>query len=155
MGRQHHGAACAASSSLLRAALTVTVALASALVAVTAAPAPAGATGIVPPSKPSVNVSPQVMPHCTLTPVDDTSAGCIDSVLHNINDGRMLEGLGPMVLPSGYATDTVPLQQLIIADEERGDRGLSQFTGLDATLNTAAQTGAEESKDPIVPVDYD
>ena len=30
-----------------------------------------------------------------------------------------------MVLPSGYASDPVPVQQLIIADEERGDRGLS------------------------------
>ena len=34
------------------------------------------------------------------------------------------------------------MQQLILTDEERGDRGLSQFSGLDAALNTAAQAGA-------------
>ena len=94
------------------------------------------------------------MPHCTPTPVDDTSAGCIDSVLHNINYGRMLEGLGPMVLPSGYAADTVPVQQVIVADEERGDRGLSQFAGLDPALDTAALTGAQDNKDPAAPAGY-
>ncbi len=94
------------------------------------------------------------MPACTLPPVDDTSTGCIDSVLHNINYARTLEGLGPMVLPSGYAGDTVPVQQLIIADEERGDRGLSQFSGLDPALNTVALTGAEGDADPIPPSGY-
>jgi len=101
-----------------------------------------------------VNVPAQVKPACTLTPVDDTSTGCIDSVLHNINYARTLEGLGPMVLPSGYASDTVPVQQLIIADEERGDRGLSQFSGLDPALNTVALTGAEGDADPIPPSGY-
>ena len=72
------------------------------------APVEAHAAGIVPPANPAVNIPPQVMPHCTPTPVDDTSAGCIDSVLHNINYARSLEGLGPMVLPSGYASDRCP-----------------------------------------------
>ncbi len=94
------------------------------------------------------------MPRCTLTPVDDTSAGCINSVLHNINEARSLEGLGPMVLPSDYATDPVPMQQLIIADEERGDRGLSQFSGLDPALNTVALTGAVGDADPVPPGTY-
>ena len=154
MGRRHQAGARAASSSLLRAALALAGGLGSALVAVAAAPVPASASGIVPPSKPSVNVSPQVMPRCTLTPVDDTSTGCINSVLHNINEARSLEGLGPMVLPSDYATDPVPMQQLIIADEERGDRGLSQFSGLDPALNTVALTGAVGNTDPMPPGTY-
>jgi IPT/TIG domain len=94
------------------------------------------------------------MPRCTLTPVDDTSAACIDSVLHNINYARELEGLGPMDLPSDYAADSVPVQQLIIADEERGDRGLSQFSGLDPALDAAALTGAQQNKDPQQPGGY-
>ncbi len=109
---------------------------------------------MVPPSNPSVDVPPQVKPHCTATPVDDTSAACIDSVLHNINYARSLEGLGPMVLPSDYATDSVPVQQLIIADEERDDRGLPPFSGLDPALNTVALTGAQNNADPQVPVGY-
>jgi hypothetical protein len=152
--RRHQSGARIASSSLARAALAVAAGLGSALVAIAAAPEPAGAAGIVPPSNPSVNVSPQVMPACTLTPVDDTAAGCIDSVLHNINDARSLEGLGPMVLPSDYATDSVPVQQMIIADEERGDRGLSRFSGLDPALDTVALTGAQGNADPVPPGGY-
>ena len=101
----------------------------SAVVVVSAAPVPAGASGILPPSNPSVSVPPQVMPACSLSPVDDTSAGCTDSILHNINYARSLEGLGPLVLPSDYASDPVAVQQLILTDEERGDRGLSQYSG--------------------------
>jgi hypothetical protein len=114
----------------------------------------AGASGIVYPSVPPVNIPPQVMPACTITPVDDTSAGCIDSVLHNINYARSLEGLGPLVLPSNYASQSVSMQQLIIADEERGDRGLPQYAGLDANLDTAAQTGASTDADPALPGGY-
>ena len=112
----------------------------------------AGASGILPPSNPSQNVPSQVVPACT--GVDDNSAGCIDSVLHNINYARSLEGLGPLVLPADYASQTVSMQQLIIADEERGDRGLSQYSGLDANLNTAAQTGANTNSDPALPNGY-
>ncbi len=91
------------------------------------------------------------MPACSVTPVDDDSSGCIDSVLHNINYARYLEGLGPLVLPSGYASDSVPVQQLIITDEERGDRGLSEFIGIDPVLNIAAATAAADDTDPSPP----
>ena len=152
--RRHQPGARAASSAMARAVLAVTAGLGSVLVVVADRTTGASASGIVPPSNPSVNVPPQVMPHCTLTPVDDTSAACIDSVLHNINYARALEGLGPMVLPSDYASDSVPVQQLIIADEERGDRGLSQFSGLDPALNTVALTGAQSNADPLPPAGY-
>ena len=138
-----------------RVAIAVTIGVGSALVVTGATRTGAGAAGIVPPSSPAEDVSPQVLPACTTSPVDDTSPQCIDSVLHNINYARSLENLGPMVLPSAYASDSVPVQQLIIADEERGDRGLSEFSGLDPALNTAALTGAEGNADPSPPVGYD
>ncbi|HEY6429470.1 MAG TPA: hypothetical protein VIX84_19770, partial [Acidimicrobiales bacterium] len=140
-----------ASASIARGLFALAAVTASALAVVGAAAAPAGAAGIVPPSNPTNSVPPQVMPHCSLSPVDDTSALCINSVLHDINYGRSLEGLGPLVLPGGYAGDAVPVQQLIIADEERGDRGLSQFSGLVARLNAAALTGAQNDADPQPP----
>ncbi len=56
-----------------------------------------------------------------------------------------------MVLPTNYASDSVPVQQLIIADEERGDRGLPQFAGLDPALDAAALTGAQDDDDPSAP----
>ena len=91
------------------------------------------------------------MPKCSASPVDDTGTGCIDSVLHDINYARSLEDLGPLVLPIDFATDSVAVQQLIVTDEERGDRGLSEFSGLDASLDTVAQTGAATNSDPVPP----
>ena len=135
---------------MARGALALAAGIASALV-VSGSPLEAGATAILPPSNPSVSVPPQVMPACTFVTVDDTSPGCIDSVLHNINYTRALESLGPLVLPSNYASDSVAVQQLIITDEERGDRGISEYSGLDATLNAAAQAGALASTDPALP----
>ena len=138
-------------STLARAAVALAAGIGASVVVVTEAPAPAGASGILPPLNPSVSVPPQVMPACSVSPVDDTSAGCINSVLHNINYARSQEGLGPLVLPSDYATDPVAVQQLVLTDEERGDRGLSEYSGLDATLSAAALTGALASSDPALP----
>jgi hypothetical protein len=135
---------------MARAALTLAAGVASALVVITGAPLDAEATAVLPPDNPSASVPPQVMPACTT--VDDDSAGCIDSVLHNINYARSLEGLGPLVLPPDYATDSVTVQQLVLTDEERGDRGLlPEYSGLDSALNSAALTGARASTDPGLP----
>lgn len=125
-----------------------------ALVALPVAGGSAGAAGIVPPTNPTSDVPPQVVPACTSTPADNNSVGCIDSVLHNINYARSLENLGPLVLPSGYSSDSVTMQQLILTDEERGDRGLPEFSGLDGSLNTAALLGATTDADPSPPVGY-
>ena len=150
MRRHQHGAR-AVSSSLARAVLAVAAGAGALTVVAAVVPIAAHGTGIVPPANPAANIPPPVVPRCTATPVDDTSEGCIDSILHNINYARSLEGLGPMILPSGYVTDSVPVQQLVIADEERGDRGLSQFAGLDPGLNAAALTGAQDDADPTAP----
>jgi len=131
---------------MARAALALTAGVASALVVVAGTSLDAGATAILPPDNPSASVPPQVMPACTT--VGDHTAGCIDSVLHNINYARSLEGLGPLVLPPDYATDLVPVQQLILTDEERGDRGIPEYSDLDHTLDSVALTGAQASTDP-------
>jgi hypothetical protein len=137
------------SRSLAHSFVALAAGIGSAFLVIAATPGAAGASG-----NPPASVPPQVMPHCTITPVDDTTAACINSVLHNINYARQLEGLGPLVLPSDYATDSVPMQQLILADQERGDRGLSQFAGLDSSLNTAALLGAIANADPSPPLGY-
>ncbi len=152
--RRHRTGARAVSRSLTRSVLATAAGIAAGIVVIAPAPASAGASGIVPPSNPSASVPPQVMPRCSISPVNDTSAGCIDSVLHNINYARSLEGLGPLVLPSSYATDSVAMQELIITDEERGDRGLSEFPGLDPALDTAALKGALADTDPSLPSRY-
>ena len=47
------------------------------------------------------------------------------------------------------------MQQLVITDEERGDRGLSEYSGLDATLDAAALTGAQTNTDPALPSGFE
>ena len=139
---------------MVRAVLALAAGVTSALVVVAGPSIHAGATVILPPDNPTASVPPQVMPACTT--VDDNSAGCIDSVLHNINDARSLEGLGPMVLPPDYATGLLPeQQQLVLTDEERGDRGLAEYSGLDGTLNVAALTGARGNTDPGLPPGFE
>ena len=152
--RRHRTGARTVSRALARTILAGAAGIAAGIVVMVAAPVGAGASGIVPPSNPSFSVPPQVTPRCSTSPVDDTSAGCIDSVLHNINYARSLEGLGPLVLPSNYATDSVAMQELVITDEEREDRGLSPFPGLDAALDSAALTGARAHTDPSMPPGY-
>ncbi len=152
--RRHQPGARALFTVAVRAAATLAAGIGSTLVVISSAPAVAGASGILPPSNPAASVPPQVMPACSFSPLDDTSTGCSDSILHNINYARWIEGLGPLVLPSDYASDPVAVQQLILTDEERGDRGLSQYSGLDATLNAAAQAGALARTDPALPAGF-
>ena len=152
--KQLRGGARISAVSMGRIAVALAGLVGSSAILISGAAPFAAASGILPPSYPSVSVPPQVMPDCSLSPVDDTSSGCIDSVLHNINYARSLEGLGPLVLPSDYASDSVPVQQLIITDEERNDRGLQEFSGLDPLLNTAAQAAAQTSTDPTPPGGY-
>ena len=149
--RRHHPGTRALVTVAARAAAALAAGIGSALVVVSAAPLVAGASGIIPPSNPAASVPPQVIPACSLSPVDDKSSGCTDSILHDINYARWLEGLGPLVLPGNYASDAVAVQQLVLTDEERDDRGLSPYSGLDATLNTAALAGATTNSDPLLP----
>ncbi len=118
---------------------------------------PASAVGTLPPTDPPQNIASQLNPnpYCPLGVNDDTSPNCIAAYLHNINYARSLEGVPSMILPNDYASLDVPSQQLVIADLERGDRGLSQFTGLSTTLNTAAAASLSTDSDPGVPMGYD
>ncbi len=143
-----------AATATRRTRIAVTAVLATVLV-VLAVPTwqPAGASGILPPADPPQNVAAQLNPsfYCPTT-VNDTSAPCIDAYLHDINYARSLEGVASMVLPTDYASLDVPTQQLVIANLERGDRGLSQFTGLSTILNAAS---TPPDADPSVPMGYD
>ena len=123
-------------------------------VVVVAAPASAGAAGIVPPSNPSASVPPQVTPRCSTSPVDDTSAGCIDSVLHNINyrDRSRVSDL------SSYRAATPltrsPCRSSSSPTRSEGTGASPQFTGLDPALDSAALTGAQAHTDPSFPPGY-
>jgi len=75
---------------------------------------------------------------------------CIADALWDINRARRAEGMGPMVLPRGFASLTVPWQLLVLSNLERADRGLPPVGGLSAPLNhDAAVAASAEGNDNL------
>ena len=78
----------------------------------------------------------------------DNTPACINAVLGAINRAHALEGVRPMVLPTGFAQLSVPYQLFVAVNLERVDRGLPPFGGLTAALDKNAQRGADDANDP-------
>src|SRR5580692_2600503 len=100
---------------------------------------------IVPPANPPANIPLDMSGgHCqdTGTSTPDSSTDCVTSDLAQINAARAAEGVGPMVLPSGYAQLTGPEQLFVVVNLERVDRGLPPFTAMTDALNSEAAQGA-------------
>jgi hypothetical protein len=106
-------------------------------------------TGIADPPH-NVAPSPDFTRVCADEGIDD-SARCIGAVLDAVNHAHALEGIAPMVLPSGFGRLSVPQQLLVAIDLERVDRHLSPFAGLTAALDANAQRGADTADDPPDP----
>jgi hypothetical protein len=54
-----------------------------------------------------------------------------------------------MILPSNFASMTVSVQLMNLANLERVGRGLAPIVGLSAALNRDAQAAAEQNRDPV------
>jgi hypothetical protein len=122
-----------------------------------AASTPAGAAGgiVLPPANPPANIpaSPNFASSCTFGSYDD-GATCQQKTLEALANARAAEGLGPLGLPSNWANLTKPQQLLVAINLERVDRGQAPIAGLVGTLNTAANTGAANLADPLMPGGY-
>jgi hypothetical protein len=103
---------------------------------------------LLPPSNPYSNVTPEVNFQCSYGTTVDDSPGCIYSLLVNIDYARSLEGVGPMILPTNYATLAPPQQLLAVFNLERTSRGLPPFLELDDGADANATVGALASEDP-------
>ncbi len=90
--------------------------------------------GTTPPGTPTV--------YCD--PVRPTELAVIDFC-------RAGEGVGPLELPTNFATLTVPEQLLVVFDLERVNRGEPPIVGLSPALNQYAQDGARNGTDPHFP----
>ena len=75
-------------------------------------------------------------------------ASCVQSALADVNSARASEAIGPMTLPTDFASLTVPEQLLVLSNLERVDRGLVSIGGLSSGLNANAQQGASANTDP-------
>ena len=119
----------------------------SALVAMALAVPAAGADGTSGPSGTTAGVVP---------PQDPPYLCAVDyqtDPLVLINRCRKREGVGPMTLPSNYSSLSVPEQEIVVYNLERISRGLPAIVGLNATLNSLSQTGANGNVDPDFPQD--
>ena len=106
-------------------------------------------SGIADPAH-NVAPTPDFTRICADTGIDD-SARCIGAVLDAVNHAHALEGIAPMVLPSGFGRLSVPQQLLVAIDLERVERHLPPFAGLTAALDANAQRGADTADDPPDP----
>ena len=71
------------------------------------------------------------------------------SALYNIDVGRIAEGLGPLYLPTNWASLTLSEQNLAIVNLERTARGLPSEYGLVNCMNADAQTSSNTGNDPV------
>ncbi|MGH9102037.1 MAG: hypothetical protein ACRDYD_03490 [Acidimicrobiales bacterium] len=109
----------------------------------------AGASALAAPLA-DVAPSPGFASVCTTRPYDD-SAACIAAVVSAIDHARALEGVGPIELPAGFATLSPTDQLFAVLSSERAARGLAPFAGLEPTLDSWAQWGANTGRDPLPP----
>ena len=78
----------------------------------------------------------------------NTSDACMAKVKQATTNARSVEGLGPMNLPTNFASLTPAEQTFVITDIERVDRGLPPLVGLVDAFNADAQSGAQGNADP-------
>ena len=113
----------------------------------TASPAPATASATTT-GDPSANrsLSGATYSSCSANPL---GSSCITSALADINAAHAAEGVRALVLPTSFASMSVPVQLLNLANLERVDRGLAPIGGLSAPLDQDAQTAAAQGSDPM------
>ncbi len=76
---------------------------------------------------------------------------CEAAALPAFDAARAAEGIGPLGLPAGFATEPAPVQLLTLIDLERVARGLPAVPSLSPYLDALAQWGASHSSDPPLP----
>ena len=112
-------------------------------------PSSESATGI-PDPRHNVAPVPDYTRVCSPGGLDDSPA-CIAAVLAAVNHAHTLEGVRPMVLPSGFARLSVPDQLFVAVNLERVDRGLPPLGGLTTALDRERAGGSGRRQRPARP----
>ena len=99
---------------------------------------------------PATNVppTPDYWPACSTSGA--SSQTCINAIVTAIDNARALEGVGPMVLPSGFASMSTAVQTFVVSNLERVDRGLQPAAGMVSSLNTVSADAANNDADPAL-----
>ncbi len=80
--------------------------------------------------------------------VPSAGPSCLAAEIAATDNARASEGLGPIRLPTGYASLTPEEQLFVITDIERVSRGEAPVVGLSPLLDGYAQAGAAAGNDP-------
>ena len=99
---------------------------------------------------PATNIppTPDYWPTCSASGAG--SQTCINAVVTAINHARALEGVGPMVLPSDFASMSTAVQTFVVSNLERVDRGLQPAAGMESSLNALSADAANRDADPAL-----
>ena len=104
-------------------------------------------TAPTPPAQ-DIPPNPNISFACPTAHDQDT---CIATALLAFDNARAEEGVGPMVLPTDFASLTPSEQLFVVVDSERVDRGLTPIAGELTSLDQPAATAAQDEEDPSVP----
>jgi hypothetical protein len=114
---------------------------------------------ILPPRQPLASIKPE--PYFYFVCSHETASAplapaCIARAQQAYANARAAEGLGPLQLPSDFASLTQAEQLFVLIDVERVERGLAPVIGMSAALDTVALAGARANTDPTgVPSQFD
>jgi hypothetical protein len=78
-----------------------------------------------------------------------TGAACTNAAIAALNHARAVLGLPAYAIPANFASMSVATQLLTLSNLDRVLYGLQPISGLNATVNTAAQQGVTSGGDPI------
>jgi len=95
------------------------------------------------------NTPPRGLHHCSAGGA--ITASCLKGALRDFKRARAREGLGPMTLPTNFASLSIPAQLMVLADLDRVDRRRRPVAGLSSVLQAYAQAGADRRSDPVFP----
>lgn len=96
------------------------------------------------------NTAPSGLNKCNPQSIRITTA-CRSGAIADYNRARAKEGLHPLVLPSNFVSLKPIEQLLVLTNLDRRARGRLAFPGLNATLDSYAQGGANHARDPYFP----
>jgi hypothetical protein len=105
-------------------------------------------------TSPSSNIDavPAYPAICQSSPSD---VSCQNAGIAALNRARVIMGQPAYVLPTNFEALSAPMQLLVLSNSDRGVYGLPQISGLNATLNAAAQSGIAADNDPAGPNSVD
>ena len=109
-----------------------------------------GTAAIVPPQNPSANIYPNQEYNGPCAGLSPAAAACPVG-LSALDSDRQVEGIVPMSLPTTFSSLTPQEQGFVLTNLERVDRGQAPIEGLASSLDSLAQSGAQDGKDPSFP----